>query len=219
MNRVFLLWVAITLSAVSLGADTIFQINPQGRRTILHRDAVVVSEDSTSLVYKHFELKERRVVKVRLSKGSQPYYVDRSDEPGKQRIVSVWKRFGYRAAVTDLEGTTTQVFAAYLDFYPPEGRGSLLESVPPRTTLPMILGGGGADEFEFSRLAKIEFHGEHLKVTLRDGQVVEGRFLMPTDRPAEARILGITDQYNPASEDVFDFSLSIGRIKDVQFGK
>jgi hypothetical protein len=207
------------LGSICLRADTISQNSPQGRRVVIHRDAIVVNEDSTSLVYKHFELKERRVVKVRLNKGSSPYYIARSTDPEKQRIVQIWKRFGYTATITDLEDKTTQVFVAYLDFYPPEGRGSLLESVPPRTTFPMMIEGAGADEFEFSRITKIEFQGERVRVTLRDGRVAEGRFLMPTDKPAEARILGITDQYNPLSEDVFDFSLPFARVKEIRFGK
>jgi len=219
VNRVCLLSAAIVLGAVCLRADTIYQSSPQGRRVVIHRDTILVSEDSTSLVYKHFELKERRVVKVRLSQGSVPYFVDRSTAEQKQRIVQVWKRFGYMATVTDLDGKTTQLFDAYLDFYPPGGRGSLLESVPPRTTFPMMIEGGGADDFEFSRLAKVEFLDDQLKVTLRDGRVVGGRFLMPTDKPAEARILGITDAYDPESEDVFDFSLPLARIREIEFGK
>ena len=219
MFRLCVLSAAIVLGAPCLRADTIYQTSPQGRRVVIHRDTLLVSEDSTSLVYKHFELKERRVVKVRLSKGSVPYLVDRSTPEEKQRIVQVWKRFGYTAKVRDLEGKTTQLFDAYLDFYPPGGRGSLLESVPPRTTFPMIIEGGGADEFEFSRLAKVEFLGDQLKVTLRDGRVVGGRFLMPTDKPAEARILGITDAYDPGSEDVFDFSLPFARIREIEFGR
>lgn len=44
-----------------------------------------------------------------------------------------------------------------------------------------------------------------------------GRFLMPTNQPAEARFLGITDQYNPASSQVFDFSLPLARVKEIRF--
>jgi hypothetical protein len=40
---------------------------------------------------------------------------------------------------------------------------------------------------------------------------------MPTDQPAEVRFLGITEQYDPADEEVFDFSLSLSKIKQVQF--
>jgi hypothetical protein len=216
--RACLLSALIVWGAASLRADTIYQTNSRGQRVVIHRDTILVSEDSTSIVYKHFELKERRVEKVRLSQGSVPYFVDRSSPEEDQRIVQVWKRFGYTARVTDSEGKTTQVYDAYLDFYPPEGRGSLLESVPARTTFPVLIEGGGAEDFEFSRLAKVEFLGDRLKITLRDGQVVNGRFLMPTDKPAEARILGITNAYNPESEDVFDFSLPFARIREIDFG-
>jgi hypothetical protein len=40
---------------------------------------------------------------------------------------------------------------------------------------------------------------------------------MPTDRPAEARLLGITEQYDPASAEVFDFSLPLARLKEIRF--
>jgi hypothetical protein len=215
--RVGVLSVAIILAAACLRADIIYQANSQGRRQVIHRDTIVVSEDSTSIVFKHFELKERRVEKIRLSQGSVPYQVGRSAAQDKQRIVQTWKRFGYTAKVTDLDGKTTQLYDAYLDFYPPGGRGSLLESVPARTSFPMLIEGGGADDFEFSRLAKVEFQGEQLKVTLRDGRVLAGRFLMPTDKPAEARILGITDAYKPDSDDVFDFSLAFARVREIEF--
>jgi hypothetical protein len=215
--RVGVLSVAIILAAACLRADTIYQASSQGRRQVIHRDTIVVSEDSTSIVFKHFELKERRVEKIRLSQGSVPYQVDRSAAQDKERIVQTWKRFGYTAKVTDLDGKATQLYDAYLDFYPPGGRGSLLESVPARTSFPMLIEGGGADDFEFSRLAKVEFQGERLKATLRDGRVVTGRFLMPTDKPAEARILGITDAYNPDSDDVFDFSLAFARVREIEF--
>jgi hypothetical protein len=215
--RVGTLLAAIVLTAAWLPADTIYQSNSRGQRVVIHRDTIVVSEDSTSIVFKHFELKERRVEKVRLSQGSVPYFVDRSSAQDKERIVQTWKRFGYTAKVRDVDGKTTQLYDAYLDFYPPEGRGSLLESVPARTSFPMMIEGGGADDFEFSRLAKAEFLGDQLKVTLADGRIVTGRFLMPTDKPAEARILGITDAYNPDSEDVFDFSLPLARIRQIEF--
>ncbi|MCX6618906.1 MAG: hypothetical protein NTZ98_22760, partial [Acidobacteria bacterium] len=168
-------------------------------------------------LYKHFDLKERRVVKVRLSKGSLPYSVVTSSPEDRQQIVNTWRRFGYTATVTDQSGKTTRVSDVYLDFYPPGGRGSLLESVPPRTMFPVQLEGGGADELEFSKIDRIEFHGERIKLTLRDGQTQDARFLMPTDRPAEARLLGITEQYDPASPEVFDFSLPLARMKEIRF--
>ncbi len=184
---------------------------------VIQRDAILVKEDSSFLTYKHFDLKERRVVKVRLEKGSLPYTVDSSSVADRQRIVETWKRFGYKAEVTDQGGKKSEVFDAYLDFYPPEGRGSLLESVPPRTTLPLLLDRGGADEIEFSRIDRIEFQDDRLKVVLRNGQVEAGQFLMPTEQRAEARFLGITDRYDPASEEVFDFSLPLARLRVVLF--
>jgi len=94
---------------------------------------------------------------------------------------------------------------------------SLLESVPARTTLPVLLDRGGADEVDFAKIDRIVFEGDHLKVTLREGQVLEGRFLMPTDKPAEARFLGMTDHYDPASKEIFDFFLPLAKVKEVRF--
>jgi hypothetical protein len=212
-------WAAflIMMTAAPLRADTIYQTNPQGKQIIVHRDAILVKEDFSAIIYKHFELKERRVVKVRLSKGSLPYRVVTTSADDRQRIVGLWKRFGFKATVTDQNGKTTQVFDAYLDFYPPGGRGSLLDSVPPRTTFPITLDGGGADELEFSKIGRIEFHGNLMSVTLRDGKTLDARFLMPTDRPAEARLMGITEHYDPASEEVFDFAVPLERLKEIRF--
>jgi hypothetical protein len=213
-SAAFLAFIAV---AAPLHADTIYQTNPQGKQIIVHRDAILVKEDFSALIYKHFELKERRVVKVRLSKGSLPYTVVTTSVDDRQRIVGLWKRFGFKATVTDQSGKTAQIFDAYLDFYPPGGRGSLLESVPPRTTFPITIEGGGADELDFSKIARIEFHGNLMRMTLRDGKSLDARFLMPTDRPAEARFMGITDQYDPASEDVFDFAAPLERLKEIRF--
>jgi len=212
-----LLILTLVTAAAPLSADTIYQTNPQGKQTIVHRDAILVKQDSASLLYKHFELKERRVVKLRLSQGSLPYTVATSSPEDRQRIVGIWKRFGFTATVTDQTGKTTEVFDAYLDFYPPGGRGSLLESVPPRTTFPVMIEGGGADELEFSKIGRIEFHGALMKITMRDGKTMDARFLMPTERPAETRFLGITAQYDPASEDVFDFAAPLDRLKEIRF--
>lgn len=212
-----LLAALIMMAAAPLGADTIYQTSPQGKQVIVHRDAILVKEDSASVIYKHFELKERRVVKLRLSKGSLPYTVVTSSPEDRQRIVGIWKRFGFKATVTDQNGKTTEVFDAYLDFYPPEGRGSLLESVPPRTTFPIMIEGGGADELEFSKIDRIELRGPLMRITLRDGKAMDARFLMPTDRPAETRLLGITAQYDPASEEVFDFVAPLSRLKEIRF--
>lgn len=199
-----------------LNADTIYQVNAQGRRTVIQRNAIVVKEDTSTLVYKHFELKERRVEKAVLYQGSLPYEAERSSAPERQQIVNLWKRFGYTASVTDASGKVTRVFDIYLDFYPPGGRGSLLESVAPLTLLP-IQSDSGADELEFSDIDRVEAQGERLKVTLRKGTVKDGKFLMPTTRPAEARLLGITDRYDPASPEVFDFSLPLSQAKLIAF--
>jgi hypothetical protein len=212
----WLLLAAIAITS-SLPADTISQTSAQGKQVVIQRDAIVVKEDSNYLFYKHFDLRERRVMKVGLNKGSLPYRVSRSPEADRQQIVGIWKRFGYKVTVTDQAGKTTEVFDAFLDFYPPGGRGSLLDSVPPRTTLPLMVEDGTPDEVEFSKIARVEIQGQQMKVTLRTGEVRTARFLMPTSQPAEARLLGITDHYDPASQDVFDFSLPLERVKELRF--
>jgi len=201
----------------TLDADTLYQISPQGRRVVIQRNAIVVKEDTSAIVFKHFELKERRVEKAVLYQGSLPYQADLSAAQERQQIVKQWKRFGYTATVTDASGKVTKVFDAYLDFYPPGGRGSLLESVPALTVLPLQLDAGGADEVEFSDIDRIEAQGDHFKVTLRKGTLKEGKFLMPTTQPVEARFLGITDRYDPASPEVFDFSLPLSQAKLIVF--
>lgn len=217
-GRFALVFLAVmALGGAALRADTIYQTNARGKQVIVHRDAILIQEDFSSLVYKHFELRERRVVTVRLSKGSLPYSVVTSSAEDRRRIVETWKRFGFKAVVTEQNGKTTPVFDVYLDFYPPGGRGSLLESVPPRTALPVLLEGGGADELDFFQLDRIELQADRIRLSLRDGQVVNARFLMPTERPAEARFLGITDQYDPASPEVFDFSIPLARLKEIRF--
>ncbi len=200
-----------------LDADTIYQVNAQGRRIVIQRNAIVVKEDPSALVYKHFELKERRVEKAVLNQGSLPYEAERAGAQERQQIVNLWRRFGYTASVTEVSGKVTKVFDVYLDFYPPGGRGSLLESLPALTALPIQFDVGGADEVDFSNLDRIEVQGDHLKLTLRDGAVKQGQFLMPTSRPAEARLLGITERYDPASPDVFDFSLPLSEAKLIVF--
>jgi hypothetical protein len=216
--RITLLLLSLLVSLASTTrADTIYQMNAQGKQVVVQRDAIVVSEDSSFLVYKHFELKDRRVEIVRLNKGSLPYSVETAGPDARRQIVDVWKRFGFKATVTDLPGNASHVFDVYLDFYPPGGRGSLLESVPPTTSFTVLLDNGSADDVEFSKVDRLQVQGEHLKMTLRNGQVEEGKFVMPTNQPAEVRFLGITDQYNPASQQVFDFSLPLAKIKEIRF--
>ena len=105
----------------------------------------------------------------------------------------------------------------YLDFYPPGGHGSLLESIPATTSFTILLDNGSADDVDISKIANVQIQGDHLKMALRDGKLEEGKFLMPTNLPAEVRLLGISDQYDPASDRVFDFSLPLGRIKQIDF--
>jgi len=200
-----------------LGADTLSQTTATGKIQVLQRDAIVVLENSDRLVYKHFDLKERRVVTVSLDKMSLPYHVQTSSSAERQSIVALWKKFGFTATVTDLAGKTTKVYDAYMDFYPPGGRGSLLEAVPPRTSFMLLRTGGAADDVDFEKIQSAEFNGNQIKTILRDGSSEEGQFLMPTNLPAEARFLGITDRYDPASREVFDFALPLQKIRKIEF--
>ena len=131
--------------------------------------------------------------------------------------MEVWKRFGFKATVTDLAGKATRLFNVYLDFYPPGGRGSLLESIPATTSFSILLDNGSADDVDISKITNVQIQGDHLKTTLRDGKREEGKFLKPTNQPVEVRFLGISDQYDPASDRVFDFSLPLARIKEIDF--
>ena len=72
-----------------LNADTLYQITPQGRRVVIQRNAIVVKEDTSAIVFKHFELKERRVEKAALNQGSLPYEAERSGTQERQQIVEV----------------------------------------------------------------------------------------------------------------------------------
>jgi hypothetical protein len=217
VKRPALLTAALLLAALPLCADTIYQINALGKRMVIQRQAIVIQNDSTYVVYKHFDLKDQRVERVRLDQGSLPYQVETSPPAERQQIVSIWKAFGFHGTVTGAAGKTTRVYDLYIDFYPPGGRGSLLEAVPAVTSVALLLDGGGADVLPFSRILSMVFQGPELRVTLRNGQVETGRFLMPTQQPAEARLLGITDQYDPSSADVFDFSMPLARLKEVHF--
>lgn len=217
MKIFWLIFPCWALLAQPLLGDTIFQTNSQGKEIVLQRDAIVTHEDSSFIVYKHFDLKERRVTVVRLNRGSLPMRVQLANAAARTLIVENWKRFGYKATITDQAGKILEVFDLYLDFYPPGGRGSLLESIAPRTAFPLQLDNGGPDEFEFEKIDRVEIQGEHLGITLREGKTVAGKFLMPTTQPAEVRVLGITDKYDPVSPDVFDFSVPLYQLKIISF--
>ena len=203
--------------ALPLLADTIYQTTAQGKEVVLQRDAIVIHEDPSFLVYKHFDLKERRVTVVRLNRGTLAYFVRTSDAAERQQIVNIWKKFGYKAAITTQAGKILHIADLYLDFYPPGGHGSLLESIPPRTAFPVQIENGGADEFDFSKIDRVDIQGDRLSLTLREGQTVNGKFQMPTTKPAEVRLLGISDQYDPASKEVFDFSIPLSQLKMISF--
>ncbi len=217
MKVSWLIGSCLVLLAQPLFGDTIYQTTSQGKEIALQRDAIVVQQDSSFVVYKHFDLKERRVTVVRLNRGSLPFRVQVNDASGRAQIVEVWKRFGYKTTITDQAGKITHVYDLYLDFYPPGGRGSLLESIPPRTSFPVQMDNGGADEIDFSKIDRVEIQGDRLSVTLREGKSVTGKFLMPTTQPAEVRALGITEKYDPASEQVFDFSVPLSQLKLISF--
>ncbi len=202
---------------IPLRADTIYQTSPEGRESVVQRDAIVTHQDSNILVYKHFDLPDHRVERVRLNQGSLPYSVVSSSAANRKGIIELWKRFGYTAEVTDLAGKTTQVFDAYIDYYPPHGVGSLLEAIPAVTVFPLQLQSGGADAVDFSKIATVQIEHGHIRLTLNDGRVEQGTYLMPTNKPAEARFLGITSNYNPESPEVFDFSMPITQIKKIKF--
>jgi len=212
-------WPLLFLAGLAfpLKADTIYQATADGRRRVIQSNAILVHQDSSILIYKHFDLPDMRVEKVQLSKGSLPYTVIISSPAQRRSIVELWKRFGYTARVTDTNGKTTQVFDAYIDYYPPGGRGSLLVSVPAITSFPLLMDGGAADVQEFSKIARVEFQDGEITLTLRNGHIEHGKYLMPTTRPAEARFLGITEKYDPSSDSVFDFSEPLSRLKSIVF--
>jgi hypothetical protein len=215
--RASLAFIFLAALAIPLKADTIYQATADGRQRVIQSNAILVHQDSSILVYKHFSLPDMRVEKVQLSRGSLPYTVISSSQAQRQGIVDLWKQFGYTASVTDTDGKTTQLFDAYIDYYPPGGRGSLLVAVPAVTSFPLLMDGGAADFQDFSKIARVEFQNGEITLTLRNGRVERGKYLMPTTRPAEARFLGITDKYNPESEDVFDFSESLSHLKTIVF--
>ena len=123
---------------------------------------------------------------VSLNRGSLPFRVQISNAAVRAQIVETWKRFGYKATITDQAGKITHVYDLYLDFYPPGGRGSLLESVPARTNFPLQIDNGGADEFEFDKIDRVEIQGDRLSVTLREGKTVRGNSSCPPLSPPKS---------------------------------
>lgn len=212
-----ILLAALLAPKPSFKADTIYQTTHQGKQQVVQRGAILVKQDSSILVYKHFDLQQRRVEKVQLSQGSLPYIVVTSTPQDRERIVELWKQFGYTATVTDISGKTTKVFDAYIDFFPTAGEGSFLEAVPAVTSFLLQLGEGGTDSVEFSHIAQVQIQNDEIKLRLRDGRIEEGKFLIPTSQPAEVRFLGITNAYNPSSEEVFNFSELLSHLKDIRF--
>ena len=217
MKASWLMAACLALLAPPLLGDTVYQTNSQGKEIVLQHDAIVIQQDSAFVVYKHLDLKERRVTVVRLNRGSLPFRVQVSSAAARAQIVENWKRFGHKATITDQAGKTTHVFDLYLDFYPPGGHGSLLESLAACTNFPIQTDNGGADEIEFEKIEGVEIHGDRLSITLREGKTVAGKFLMPTTQPAEVRVLGITEKYDPASQQVFDFSVPLSQLKSMAF--
>jgi hypothetical protein len=86
------------------------------------------------------------------------------------------------------------------------------------TSFTLLLTGGAADEIKFEDIDHVDLAAGLLKITRRDGRVEEGKFLPPTSQAVESRLLGITDKYDPASQDVFDFSVPLSRVKEIRFG-
>jgi hypothetical protein len=216
-TQAILMLAVVTVSATTARPDTVVQTNADGQRTVVQSNAIVIDQNQYAVTYKHFDLKLRRVVKVQLQQGSLPYQAVLSSAAVRKGIVSVWKEFGYTTLVTTQSGKTTQVYDSYLDFFPPSGVGTFIHTVPARTNLPILTDQGSADEVEFSDISTIEGASGHLKVTLTNGHVETGKFLMPTSEPAVVYFMGITDRYSPASALTYDFSVPLSRIKQIRF--
>ena len=131
--------------------------------------------------------------------------------------MDIWKRFGFKATVTDLAGKDHPRLRRLPGFLPSRRARLVVGIGPSHNQLHLLMDNGSADDVEISKIDRVEIQGDHLKMTLRNGQIEEGKFLMPTNQPAEVRFLGITDQYNPASQQVFDFSLPLAKIKEIRF--
>jgi hypothetical protein len=215
--RLTVLVAAVAMGALVARPDTIVQTNSEGRQVVVQQHAIVVNENQYAITYKHFDLKQRRVVKVELNQGSLPYRAVTSSPAERHAIVKVWEEFGYTATITTRAGKTSQIYDTYVDFFPPAGVGSFIATVPARTNLPILFDNGGADEIEFSQISNIDFSAGHLKVTLTNGTIRTGKFLMPTSEPAVAHFMGITNHYDPASPEVYDFSIPLSEIAKIRF--
>lgn len=191
--------------------------NAEGQSSVVQSNAIVIDQNQYTIAYKHFDLKRRRVLEVHLNQGSLPYKAVLSSAAERQQIVKVWNEFGYTASVEVDGGKVTQVYDCYLDFFPPSGVGTFIQTVPALTSLPIMEDNGAADEIEFSDIASIINTKGHFKVTLTNGRVETGKFLMPTSQPAIAHFMGITDRYSPASSQVYDFSVPLANIKQIHF--
>jgi hypothetical protein len=211
--------LAVCLVAFSalLRPDTITQTDAGGATHIILQRAVVIHQDPNTIVFKHFDLAHRQVVKDHLDQGSLPYNVQRSPASQLQQIVNLWKQFGYTVTITDLSGQKHEIDDMYLDFFPAQGAMPFLESVPSRTTLPIIYDQGGGDDIVFSNIEDIQFQGRHMKVTFTNGKVKSGKFVMPTSQPAVAKFLGITDAYKPESPDLYNYAIPLLQVKEIQF--
>lgn len=219
MRLKFISLFAVCLLAASLPLrpDTITQTDAAGKAHVILQHAIVIHQDPNTIVFKHFDLKHRQVVKEHLDQGSLPYDVQKSTPSQLQEIVHLWRQFGYAVTITDVSGKKHEIYDMYLDFFPAQGSMSFLESVPSRTTLPILYDRGGADDIDFSDSQEIQIQNDHLRVTLTNGQVKQGKFIMPTSQPAVAKFLGITDAYKPESDDLYDYSIPLSQVKEIQF--
>jgi len=217
LTPIALIAMCLLASSLPLRPDTITQTDAEGKSHIILQQAIVIHQDPNTIVYKHFDLKHRQAVKDHLDQGSLPYFVEKSPPSQLQQIVNLWKQFGYAVAITDVSGKRHEIRDLYLDFFPPQGAIPFLESVPSRTTLPILYDQGGADDIDFNDIQDLQIQGDHLKVTLSNGQVKTGKFMMPISQPAVAKFLGITDAYKPESEDLYDYSIPLSQVKEIQF--
>ena len=136
MRTLLLLLACLACLVSPLAADTIYQASAQGKQVVVQREAIVVSEDPSFLVYKHFDLKDRRVEIVRLNQGSLPYRAVPSSPQERQQIVDIWKRFGYKATVTDVAGKPLSCSTSTWIFTLPAGAARCSNRFPLQRALP-----------------------------------------------------------------------------------